>query len=451
LNPIEFQSRKNLSGIRSRRLRRISLGVVSVCFALLLAEVALRVMGISYPVFRIRDDIRGVALHPGAEGWYRAEGRGFVRINSDGLRDREHGLNKPGDVFRIAVLGDSMAEGNQVPVEQTFWRLLERTISGCPALRGRKPEVINFSAAGYGTAQELLTLRLHAWKYQPDIVLLAVFLGNDISDNYPPVNSQNPDGSERPVFVYQGDHLVLRPPAQESAAQRRLREALVATANHSYLLQFVRELRQRGASGHLFHTNPNAVGVDQAIFKPPATPTWNEGWRVTEGLLSMMQDEVRGHGASLVMVPVPTPVEADPDPAVRQRFMRQVGVDNLSYPYQRLTLLGRQLGVPVISLQEEFLSWAEAHHQYLYGFSNSVPGFGHMNEDGHRLAAEIIGTRLCSDGSWMRNSTPANDKLVRNSFPAGSDSRGSNRKTSASAAASRRVYEGERSAWVSNE
>ena len=37
--------------------------------------------------------------------------------------------------------------------------------------------------SNYGTAQELLTLRQCVWRYDPDLVLLAFFTGNDVWDN----------------------------------------------------------------------------------------------------------------------------------------------------------------------------------------------------------------------------------------------------------------------------
>ena len=43
-------------------------------------------------------------------------------------------------------------------------------------------EVINFGVSEYGTTQ-YLTLKNHVWKYNPDLILLAFYSGNDISDN----------------------------------------------------------------------------------------------------------------------------------------------------------------------------------------------------------------------------------------------------------------------------
>src|SRR6185295_16644185 len=143
---------------------------------------SLRAIGYNFPEFYVTDASRGYALRPGVSGWYRKENDVFVRINSDGLRDLEHTKTKPPDTIRIAVVGDSYAEALQVPLESTFWFLLSKSLNSCSANQ-KHIEVMNFGVSGYGTAQELLTLREHVWEYSPDIVLLAVTTNNDISDN----------------------------------------------------------------------------------------------------------------------------------------------------------------------------------------------------------------------------------------------------------------------------
>ena len=44
----------------------------SIVVALLLAEIILRVIGFSVPVFYTYDDVTGSKLFPGAEGWQRS-------------------------------------------------------------------------------------------------------------------------------------------------------------------------------------------------------------------------------------------------------------------------------------------------------------------------------------------------------------------------------------------
>ena len=136
---------------------------ISALISLVMCEVGLRAVGISYPIFSQIDDDLGSTLRPHTEGWWKREGEAFVRINSAGLRDREHAMPKPDHVLRIAVLGDSFAEAMQVPMEDTFWAVAEREIRTCTAMVGREPEIINFGVSGYGTAQELIMLRRRVW------------------------------------------------------------------------------------------------------------------------------------------------------------------------------------------------------------------------------------------------------------------------------------------------
>src|SRR5688500_10425136 len=70
---------------------------------LLIAEVGLRVIGFRYLNLYQEDRDVGFALRPGAEGWWQREGTTYIKINSAGLRDREHTVAKPPDTLRIAV------------------------------------------------------------------------------------------------------------------------------------------------------------------------------------------------------------------------------------------------------------------------------------------------------------------------------------------------------------
>ena len=53
-----------------------------------------------------------------------------VAINSAGFRDRDYSVKKPAGVYRIAVIGDSIAFGNNLPVDDTFSNQLEQLFAG---------------------------------------------------------------------------------------------------------------------------------------------------------------------------------------------------------------------------------------------------------------------------------------------------------------------------------
>lgn len=131
--------------MRRRRLlwKRLWLVCCSGLVGLLLAEVALRLLGVSFPLPYVPDPACGSRLRPGLCAWYTKEGRAYFRINSAGFRDREHCPEKPPGTFRVAVLGDSYAEAFQVDQQETFWAVLERELQQRDFASGRAVEVLN--------------------------------------------------------------------------------------------------------------------------------------------------------------------------------------------------------------------------------------------------------------------------------------------------------------------
>jgi len=116
-----------------------------------------------------------------------------VRINSRGFRDRDYTVEKPTDVKRILVLGDSYAWGYGVAIDDIFTEILEAELEKTQ----QKWEVINTGVCGWGTDQEYLFLTREGFKYKPDIVVLTFFLGNDPINNA----SAHEYGLHKPVFV----------------------------------------------------------------------------------------------------------------------------------------------------------------------------------------------------------------------------------------------------------
>lgn len=102
--------------------------------------------------------------------------RNDPNINRDGFRGADFPPQKPADTVRIAILGDSVAYGYSVPLEQTFARLIENKLKAA----GHKAEVLNFGVNGYSTVAELELYRTRVRDYRPDIVLLAYVLNDPL-------------------------------------------------------------------------------------------------------------------------------------------------------------------------------------------------------------------------------------------------------------------------------
>ena len=163
-----------------------------ITLILLLIEIILRILNIEYPIFQKHDPIRGFSLLENSSGNWNREGKGYVSMNSNGLRDIEHDIKKPINTIRIAILGDSFAEARSLNLNDTFWNKLN--LNQCANFhKGKKIEVINFGVSEYGTTQQYLTLKNNVWKYDPDLIILAFYSGNDISDNLKALSKKNID------------------------------------------------------------------------------------------------------------------------------------------------------------------------------------------------------------------------------------------------------------------
>jgi hypothetical protein len=402
---------------RPRNLKKkLLLVMFGLLFGLVMSEIFLRVTGYSYPLFYTTDYYRGFALQPGVAGHYQREGGSYVRINSDGLRDREHPKAKPADTVRIAVLGDSFSEAMHVSLDQSFWSLLERKLQDCNAFPGKKIEVINFGVSGYGTAQELLTLRQKVWDYSPDLVVLAFTTYNDIYDNSRALSRTE----EVPYFVYRNGELVYddsfrnsRTYLQRDSKLNRLGRWLhngLRVVQLIHYVQFAAKLKvtdwrnkrrmaaaartQPAAGSTPVVRNAEDIGIDNMIYIEPRDENWQEAWRVTEGLIKHMRDDIAQKKARLLLVTLSNAIQVYPDPAVRQRFLQHVGADSIFYPNLRLKALAEREQIDFLDLAQPMQVYADQNKVFLHGFGADL-GNGHWNATGHQLAADLIAQKLC--------------------------------------------------------
>jgi lysophospholipase L1-like esterase len=102
-----------------------------------------------------------------------------LRTNSAGFADRERTLKKSDGVFRIAVIGDSIAFGWGVAPEDRYSNLLEKFLNDTGTSHPTY-EVLNFGIPGYNTVMEAALLRDRVLAYEPDALVLG-YCDNDTS------------------------------------------------------------------------------------------------------------------------------------------------------------------------------------------------------------------------------------------------------------------------------
>lgn len=381
----------------------LALFLAAVLVGVLVAEAVLRISDFSYPNFYRYDLETGAALRPGAAGWWREEGESYVRINAQGMRDdRDITLNKPADVFRIAVLGDSYAEALQVDVRKTFWRLLEMQLNACDFTPGKRVEVLNFGVSGYSTAQELLALRHRVKPFQPDLVILAFLSGNDVRDNSKDIAGAYP----RPYFYLKDGQLVEDQSFREhwifKLKSSRPWSWFQAASDHLRLIQLVNKaknvLGQPLSAPRSDFPEGEAIGLDDHVYLSVPPPEWEAAWQLTEALVVETAREAERQGARFLLVTLTNPGQVSPDPENVLRHAAMLGEKDLFYPERRMRALTARSHMNAVFLAEEFARYARETGVYLHGFANTQLGGGHWNESGHALAAELIAQKLCASG-----------------------------------------------------
>jgi hypothetical protein len=394
-------------------LSNLFIVLMSTLLGLALIEVYLHLNGFSYPSFFIIDPQMGHKLRPGAEGWFREEGEAFIKINKDGWRDREWTREKPVGTKRIAILGDSYAEALQVPQDSTFWSVLERELNACKAFGGMQVEVMNFGVSGYGTAQELLVFQGLAWRYMPDVVILAFTAGNDVRDNSKALSHSLP----RPYFVQDHDSLIQDKSFIESPSYR-LKDSgiwtLMQKASDSFkIIQFLNLVLNRASQirqssfQQSERTDGLEPGLDDNVYREPLGSEWEEAWQITERLIVALRNEVVARGAQYLLVSLSSGIQVHPSSVIRAKFGEKLHVGDLFYPERRLQKLGEREKFDVFTLAPQLLGYAEERQAFLHGFKNTPSGRGHWNEEGHRIAGQLIARHFCSQSRTTRTAKHA--------------------------------------------
>jgi hypothetical protein len=365
-----------------------ALAAFGVVLGLFVLEAGVRTLHLVPDRFWEPDPLLGSRLVPGREGWWTQEEHEFrvkSRINSDGRRDIDRPRDKPRGTVRILVLGDSFIEALHVPLEETFGRVLEAELAD----RAPPPiEVLSMGVSGYGTAGELLYYKERGRAYEPDLVLLAFYPGNDVRNNSPVLESVLPP-------VYDEDGTLLRVTAAKDGGRQRRRGMLDRSQAYRYFRKrlitgypgLAARLVGLGLLGEgALRSAPVAGGVpvDYLVYGAETTPDWEDAWRHTFDLLGALRAAVESDGARLAVMIVTARELVYPETweeiLTANPIMRSLHWD-LELAERRLERWCEANGVPCLRLSPSFLATArEGPHLHF-------PHDGHWTPAGHALAA----------------------------------------------------------------
>ena len=373
---------------------------------LLMLEASLRLFGPILPgnydtgAYLVRHAELGHFHVPNFDGWIKApEFTTHVAINRLGLRDRRQAYEKPPGTFRVLFLGDSFVEAVQVQQAEGVAEQLEGELSRSAS---GPVEVINAGVAAYGTVQESLLLEHIGERFQPDIVLVLFFVGNDVTNNNYRLELRDGGLSRalKPYYDLERDGTLRLiagpPPLPEDSFRTRTQRCcmlynVIETGVYNKLdLNYPRE--QLEAIGGL---QPPLAG----LYDTQPDDEWQRAWQISEALLARMRDRSAAMGATLVVAAAPDWRQLDPD-AWRDELQRGNPRSNrltsgrlqIEVPTDRLGTIAERIGVPYINLLPAMQAGSVDGTRLYFAFDK------HWTAAGHAVAARAISEALRERG-----------------------------------------------------
>ena len=167
-----------------------AVAVAATALALLLAELLLpRIVTVEQATLE-HDELLGFRGRPDLSIPWTREVEGPPRVvttNSRGFHDQRTGRSRPppaaGASCFSGIRSSKPTRSISKRTSRNGWR------AACRNAAAGKFEAVNWGVHGYGLGSHFLAVRERAAGWNPDCVVLVLFLGNDLQDNFAPLAS----------------------------------------------------------------------------------------------------------------------------------------------------------------------------------------------------------------------------------------------------------------------
>ena len=269
-----------------------------------------------------------------------------VHINSQGIRDDRVTEPKPDDYFRILNVGDSVPFGWEVNLEDSYGKQLEAMLNEQGT--GQQYEVINAAVPGWNIKMARSFLEQEGLEYEPDAIVLAITLVNDVYGKGPNV-SEN-EG----LLGWLRDH----------------------TYSWPFLTTQIRFLLARQVGPEAIPVLNPPQNADAYFPQQETDPKWDEFWQDIHNIKVLADSK----GIPLVVVAFPTAFQLSSSnhPDVAQRVLAtRSDSENIDF-------------IDLLPIYQDVCNGAEP--EACEGYENMLFAdvWMHPNELGHELAAEVI-------------------------------------------------------------
>lgn len=292
-----------------------------------------------------------------------------IHFNSQGFRDKERNYFTKNNSYRIAFIGDSFVSAFEVKQDERASDILEKKLN---SLKSKNYEVFNLGVGGFSTEQELLQLKKKIINYEPNLIVLNYYIGNDQTDNY-----------NRRIFLFENSTLSINKKRELNTLWPRRIFYFLTGKSHAVSFLFNNFLRARTAVSEE-KTEIGALPAKEFIETSLMnTQLSQKVYDKTKALIKEMSEFLKANNKRFIVVLIPDRVQENKnefDNVLNKLNITQRGINKLK-PQQELKEFFEKEKIDYVDLLPALQNKTTEIH-YLQDF--------HWNKKGHEIAAEEI-------------------------------------------------------------
>ncbi len=374
-----------------RLTRRTLLGLLGICIALVTAEAGLRI----FAPQKTLNDVQSVSFRCFQEGehrWIKMKANATcilrsvydpfppveVQTNSHGMRSPQIDIQKPPNTKRVLFIGDSFTMGWGVEASKAFPQQTEALLA-----QRNLPFAVQTINAGFtaaGPSGYWLSLKLDGLQFDPDVVVIGFFLGNDILSRKD-VEWVRVDAQGLPDVVRSRSNYV------DATGQLRLR-ALPPAYHIPYLRNTHTFILLMNAlyPGATIPNQDDLVKDTICVFNRECH-AFDQAKSEVKMLFSAMHTLLAKQNKRLVIAIIPTNFQVHFDVEYKRRYNLPLLPSERRFLNDEFIEYFRANGIDYVDLLPPLLEHAGQNRLY-YEMDD------HWNETGHTIAAQAIAEKL---------------------------------------------------------
>lgn len=333
--------------------------------------------------------------------------------NSKGFRNTsEFTYDVPDQTFRILFMGDSYVDGFRTDQDQTIGYGLEVALQKNLC----KPGIQNYQVMLSGQnnpAAAVYQYQEHGWKYNPDLVILGITVGNDITPRsykmyfWPDGNKTEGDiprlifDSDRPA-AHKGGRDILLPedaytekaPVRDFFVDLEFKARELLAAKLPGLGDIVPPAIGLPSPNKRFHVHAGGNLTSLGLFYDPLLPSIDAWFRDLDEILHIINKQVISNGGELLIVIFPTRAQVDERDwsLIERRYSIDSANFRLNYPNERIVKFCQTEQINCLDLLPGFNAIVQSTGERLY----MERGDMHFNMAGQALATRLLTKHICS-------------------------------------------------------